>query len=177
MIQLQIEVKDREVAALLEGIERRMEDQTPAFREIGEIIRESVMQNFREGRSPEGASWKPSKRAQSEGGKTLIDTATLRNSIHVQPARDHVLVGTPIQYAGTHQFGAAKGSFGTRIINIPSHRRGSWKTGVPVYVHAHKREVRLPWGDIPARPFLGVRDSDWPSIKDALVHHLTKGTR
>ena len=47
-----------------------VEDATPVMREIGEIVRESVMLNFREGQSPEGDDWEPSKRAIEEKGKT-----------------------------------------------------------------------------------------------------------
>jgi len=174
-VQLDMKIQDREVAILLQGLEKRAEDHTPVMREIGEIIRESVMRNFREQKAPDGTAWKPSKRASEENGKTLIDTATLRNSIHVQASRDQVRVGTPVEYAGVMQFGAAAGSFGTRVINIPSHTRGSWKGGVPSYVSAHKRVVRLPWGDIPARPFIGIRNEDWPEIRDALLDYIIGG--
>ncbi|MDY0187803.1 MAG: phage virion morphogenesis protein [Syntrophus sp. (in: bacteria)] len=174
-VQLEMKIEDREVAILLQGLERRIEDRRPAMREIGEIIRESCMRNFREQRGPGGERWKPSRRAASQGGKTLIDTAVLRNSIHVDAMSDQVRVGTPVEYAGVHQFGAAAGSFGTRVVNVRSHTRGGWGGGVPSYVSAHRRVVKLPWGDIPARPFLGIRDEDWPEIKDALLDYIIGG--
>lgn len=45
-------------------------------------------------------------------------------------------------YAGTHQFGAAKGSFGTT------------ESGRPI-----------PWGDIPERPFLGLLIDDAAEVE------------
>lgn len=171
-IQVQLTINDREVQILLEGIARRVEDATPVMREIGEIVRESVMQNFREGRSPEGDAWKPSRRAQRERGKTLIDRAILRNSIHVQAGPDWVSVGTPDVRATTHQFGAPAGSFGTVTAIVKAHIRTSRK-GNEYTVKQHSRKQALPWGDIPARTFLGIREEDWPDIKDALIDYIT----
>jgi|Deesub1362A_J573_1020465.scaffolds.fasta_scaffold01454_11 phage virion morphogenesis protein len=170
-VTMRIDVRDQRVRALLEGLLRRSHDLTPAMREIGEIVRESVMRNFREQRAPDGTAWKPSWRALREGGKTLIDTATLRNSIHVRPGPDRVAVGTPVEYAAVHQFGARRGSFGEHIVQVRAHRRRSRKGGEHT-VRAHTRRVRLPWGDIPPRPFLGVRREDWGEIHDALMDYL-----
>ena len=172
-IQVQLSINDRQVEILLYGIAKRVEDATPVMREIGEIVRESVMLNFREGQSPEGDDWEPSKRAIEEKGKTLIDKAILRNSIHVVAGPSFVSVGTPDKRAATHQFGAARGSFKHMFVNVKSHLRKARDGGIPSYVHAHKRYTRLPWGDIPARPFLGIREEDWPDIKDALLDYIT----
>ena len=170
-VQLQLEIKDGEVSRLLESLEKRTSDWTPVMREIGEIIRESVMKNFREGKSPEGEEWKPSKRALGQGGKTLIDTAILRNSIHVVAGKDHVIVGTPVEYAGVHQFGAQAGSFGVVSVIVKAHLRKSRK-GKECSVREHSRRQALPWGDISARPFMGIRDEDWPDIREALLDHV-----
>jgi len=140
-VTMRIDVRDQRVRALLEGLLRRSHDLTPAMREIGEIVRESVMRNFREQRAPDGTAWKPSWRALREGGKTLIDTATLRNSIHVRPGPDRVAVGTPVEYAAVHQFGARRGSFGEHIVQVRAHRRRSRKGGEHT-VRAHTRRVR-----------------------------------
>ena len=55
------------------------------------------------------------------------------------PSRE---VGSTRIYAGAHQFGARRGACGTN------------KKGAPI-----------PWGDIPARPFLGVSDADKKTIQ------------
>lgn len=171
-VTLNISVEDRRVRALLEGLLRRSRNLTPAMHEIGEIVRESVMRNFREGRSPDGTPWPPSRRALLTGGKTLVDTATLRNSIHVRPGPSSVTVGTPVEYAAVHQFGARRGSFGEHIVKVRAHMRRSRRTGRTQTVRAHARRVRLPWGDIPPRPFLGVRREDWGEIHDAMMEYL-----
>ena len=39
---------------------------------LGEGVRESTLERFKEGRAPDGRRWKPSLRAATPGGKTLI---------------------------------------------------------------------------------------------------------
>ena len=60
-------------------------------------------------------------------------------------------VGSTRIYAGAHQFGARRGACGTN------------KKGAPI-----------PWGDIPARPFLGVSDADKKTILEIINKRLKK---
>ena len=53
---IDIEVDDRGIRKLLLNLQKRMKDMTPVFREIGEIILESVQNNIREGESPDGVN-------------------------------------------------------------------------------------------------------------------------
>lgn len=41
-----------------------------------------------------------------------------------------------------------------------------------VRVRAHYRRVKMPWGDIPARPFLVIQDEDYEDIHDALTAYF-----
>jgi len=61
----------------------------------------------------------------------------LRSSFFRDYGPDFVELGTNKIYSAVMQFGAAKGAFGTNA------RGGS-----------------IPWGNIPARPFLGISDQD-----------------
>ena len=61
----------------------------------------------------------------------------------------YVIAGTNKVYAATHQFGAERGEFG-----------------------ADRRGRPIPWGDIPARPFLGVGDEQRGIILEALNDHV-----
>jgi len=169
-ISLDIKVEGKALKTL-QMLAKRMDNLQPVMREIGEVVRESVMRNFREQRSPEGAAWKPSLRALMQGGLTLVDTATLRNSINVRARRRSVTIGTPVEYAAVHQFGARKGSFGLVTFTVREHLRRT-RSGKKVRVREHKRTAALPWGNIPARPFLGVRRSDWEEIQEIIVEHL-----
>jgi len=171
MATASITVDDRQVRDLLQRLGTKLADLTPCMRTIGEIVRDSVQANFAEGRSPEGTAWKKSWRAMRQGGRTLIDTAILRNSIHVQASRNEVRIGTPVKYGPVHQFGARAGSFGTVAVTVRAHVRKA-RSGKSHSVRAHPRRQKLPWGDIPARPFLGVRRDDWGEIRETVLDYL-----
>ncbi len=76
-VQLKIDVRDKEVALVLRTLQGRMQDMTPVMREIGEIVRDSVMRNFREGRAPNRRPWRPSLRAILQRGQTLAFSSLL----------------------------------------------------------------------------------------------------
>lgn len=71
----------------------------------GQAIRGSTLERFKQSHDPGGKLWKTSIRAASEGGKTLVNTATLRNSIRIKSDESGFAVGTNLKYAATHQFG------------------------------------------------------------------------
>ena len=71
--------------------------------ECGEIIATGIDEAFEHGKAPDGTPWPKSKRAESDHGQTLIDTAVLRNSIGYEAAPDAVAVGTNVPHAVYHQ--------------------------------------------------------------------------
>lgn len=121
---------------------------------LGEGVRESTLERFKQSKGPDGKRWKTSIRAATTGGKTLIDSAQLRNSIKVSSDASGFAVGTNVKHAATHQFGEpgrtirAKKSKGLRF-----RVGGRWVT---------KKQVKV---SIPARPFLGLSEDDMQEIK------------
>ena len=80
----------------LEGDTRRMLRRIRSFSEIdkrsinaalGEIARESTLERFRRSMAPDGRRWRVSIRAANEGGKTLVKSSQLRNSIRARRAK------------------------------------------------------------------------------------------
>lgn len=116
MAGLSIEVK---VTGDLRRFEDRLHrlataDFTSLSRAIGEAVRNDTLDAFQSGESPWGQKWKPSLRAQGQvkgkkAGKTLVDTARLRNSITVRATADAAEVGTNVVYARIHQLGGETG--------------------------------------------------------------------
>ena len=66
-------------------------------------------------------------------------------SIHPEPHKESVEIGTDLVYAAVHQFGIGE--------------RSVIETG---------RQMPA----IPARPFLGVRDEDWDEIEQVILDHF-----
>lgn len=132
-------------------------DTAGAMAAIGEGLRESTIRRFDTSTGPDGKKWKTSLRVREKGGKTLVKTAKMKNSIHTEYDKTGMAVGTNSIKATTHQFGD-KG----RIIK-PKRKKalhfkfnGKWVTKKKVVVN------------IPARPFLGISEEDEEDIRKIL---------
>ena len=178
-VSMGIKIEDDRVRGLLTRIQRRMADLTPAMKIIGETVRTSVIRNFEVGGRPRWKPLSPVTLARRKGKKILMRqgfAGGLAGSIHWKAYSDRAVIGTNKIYAAVHQFGAKKGSFGAFTFTVREHMRRI-RSGGKVRVREHKRTVRLPWGDIPARPFLMVQREDWEEIREALLEHIVGGTR
>lgn len=181
---IRIEIDDQAVRAALGELLRRVQDPAPALRDIGELLVASTQRRFATGRAPDGTPWMPNspvtvlrylsrfggsfrrgggltKRGQARAAakKPLIgETRRLSSEIAYRLIPRGVEVGSSLAYAATQQFGARKGQFGRT-------RRGA----------------PIPWGDIPARRYLPIReggqldDAARSLILDAIRAHLADG--
>lgn len=173
-----IDANISDVLGELQGLIDRIENQQPVWNAVGELLIASTRRRFATSTAPDGSSWlanKPStvdnflrkrsgtrtkRGAVSAKGKRLVgnkkpligDSRQLSQQIIKQASRTGVTIGSNRIYAATQQFGAKKGSFG-------SDSRGR----------------SIPWGDIPARPFLGLDDNDRAAIRDAFLDYLDTG--
>ena len=121
---------------------------------LGQVARASTLERFQQSRAPDGRRWKTSIRASQEGGKTLVQTAQLRNSIRVYSDGKGFAVGTNAKHAATHQFGEPGRTIRARRAKALKFRvNGHWVT---------KQQVRIK---IPARPFLGLSEEDMQELK------------
>lgn len=169
MDALAIKIDDRELQETLQLILDRLEDKNKGLKIIGAIGRESVRRNFREGGRPQ--KWLKSNRVKEDSGQTLRDTNRLMNSISYAIKGERVIIGTNVEYAATHHFGAIKGSFGTVAAKVKAHQRVS-KKGKKYTVREHERKMKLPWGTIPARPFMVLQDEDLVAIEEVMAAHV-----
>jgi len=161
-----IEIDDRSVLAALAALQRKVGNLSPALKEIGEDLVDSTQRRFAATTAPDGQRWAPNSQSTilrylaTKAGKlnakgiSMVtgkrpltgESKNLNERINYQVVDGHtLLVGSPEKYAAVQQFGAAKGSLG----------KGA------------------PWGDIPARPFLGVSETDERSILSVLSDYLT----
>ncbi len=105
----------------------------PLMADISRALLSETLLRFHFGGRPAWAGLSPvtlARRAHG-GGAILQDSGDLRGSINASHTVDTATVGSNLKYAPTHQFGAKQGEFGRSDRNTP-----------------------LPWGDIPARPFV-----------------------
>ncbi|MFN4089977.1 MAG: phage virion morphogenesis protein [Alphaproteobacteria bacterium] len=145
---IEIEFDDGGVAAGLDRLGGLLDDLTPVMQEIGEYMTEATKRRFREGTGPDGIAWAAksaatlaaySRRGERQDPRPLWGpTGMLAAQIFHEAGPDRVEVGSNRIYAAMMQFGGTKAAF------------------------PHL------WGDIPARPFLGLSEDDRAAILEAI---------
>lgn len=177
MSGIRYEFNTAELERTLGGMVSRVRDRDQALEAIGAMARESIRTNFAEGGRPE--KWKKPK---TRSGQPLRDTGRLMNSIGQLISGDTVYVGTNLIYAAVHQFGAKKSSFGVFAVKVSAHKRLTRKAfgkqlKFPVWatVKPHVRKTAMPWGDIPARPFMLLQDEDITDMNELLADWIMEG--
>lgn len=156
-----IELNDEE---LLEGLARLtglMSDLSPVMQELGELLMLSTKERFPKGVAPDGTPWAAKTAATIERYLARGDRAdsrplfgqsgALSQQIFYEAGTDQVEIGSNRIYAAVMQFGAAKGAFGY------TSRGGA-----------------IPWGNIPARPFLGLSYEDEVNLVATVVECLAR---
>lgn len=181
-----VEVDDREIREALDAILARMEDTRPFLQDIGQLLMNSVQENFRREQAPDGTPWTPLRpgtikdrlRARRSAKGILRRSGMLYGSIAWQLEGDGVRVGASTAYAAIHQFGGSidrKARSGTvwhgRLRKGVAGRRFAKKTNktstaTPVQIGAHTITM-------PARPFLGVSPTDERRILEAAERWLS----
>lgn len=176
-----LEIDDRAVRRVLSDLAQRVADPTPALRDIGEYMVASTRRRFAAGRAPDGTAWAPNspvtitrylrnyggsfsrrgrgltKRgaARAAAKRPLIgETRRLSSEIAYRLIPGGVEVGSSLVYSAVQQFGARRGQFGRT-------RRGA----------------PIPWGDIPARPFMGVSADDRDRIIAIMAEAIRRSGR
>lgn len=135
-----------------------------ANRSISEGLRTSTIERFRAGETPEQKKWVVSYRAEKTGGKTLVDTAFMRNSIHTVISEKEIAVGTNSIKAATHQFGEESRTIKARKKKyLTFNINGEW------------RRVEKVTISIPARPFFGISDEDMQDIQEIMEATVSEG--
>lgn len=161
----------RDVAALKQSASQLR----PLYLAIGESLQDSTIDRFATSTAPDGSKWAPNSRttlelylskfssfskktgkltsrgaARAANKKPLIgQSKALSTTIRYDVDSNGVQVGSGLIYAATQQFGASKGKFGGKA----------------------------PWGNIPARPFVGISDDDNKTILELALAHMGKSLR
>ncbi|WP_436399309.1 phage virion morphogenesis protein [Roseobacter sp. S98] len=145
-----VEINDAGVDRVFAELESRLSDMTEVFNVLGDLLEDRTEKRFEAGVAPDGTRWAPKsqatidayvRRGQTADPRPLFgpnaDTLPLRRSFFRDAGPRRLEIGTNKIQAAVMQYGARKGAFGQTA------------TGRPI-----------PWGDIPARPFLGISAED-----------------
>jgi phage virion morphogenesis protein len=145
---IEVSIDNRAILSALHQLQQASGNLRPALLKIGEDLKESTHKRFATTTGPDGEHWALNSvlstlLGEKQGDRPLTDHGTLGNTINYQLlGNDAVQIGSPMEYAAMMQFGGTKAEF------------------------PHL------WGDIPARPFLGISAEDEIHIVDILRQHL-----
>lgn len=137
-----IEIKDDEITAALDRLLLELSDMSDVMNTIRELLVISTADRFTSGEAPDGSKWARKSAATLEAQRQkgysdprpLHMSGILSSNIGSAHGPFFVEVTTNAEYAAMMQFGGSKAAF------------------------PHL------WGDIPARPFLGVSEDDRTGI-------------
>jgi phage virion morphogenesis protein len=137
---LDVTLDTSQVGKALDDLADRLGDLTTPLNDIGEYLQISTDDRFRQKVAPDGSPWAPLSPvtlARKKGSGILREKGTLQDTLRRQVTSTELAFGTDRPYGAVHQFGQKKGASGKTS-------RGS----------------SIPWGDIPAREYLGLSAED-----------------
>lgn len=161
-----IQVVEDDISNALGILQETLDDLSPVMAQIGEYLVASTRKRIADGVTPEGQRFAPKSPSTiqnylangfAKGAKAgpLIRTGDmLDHSLHIDHGPDFVSIGSTALQAAVMHFGAPKGSLGAYS---GTDKRGRSYSGV------------APWGNIPARPFLGISTEDRSAIMDLIA--------
>lgn len=137
---------------------KRMSNRRNLMEAIGETLVSGVHQRFNKEEAPDGSKWPKNRR----GGKTLTDTARLKQSIDCAATDDAVRVGSNAVYSRIHQFGGTIKPKNKKFLRF-KNQGGDF---------IFSKEV-----NIPARPYLGVSKDDLEEVQETIKEFLQDAFR
>lgn len=152
---IRIEFNDRDVNTAITDLQLLLRDLTPVMERIADTMRDATKDRFDAQTSPEGVPWAKKKQStidrQTKGKRgadprPLHYSLDLRSQIFATSGPDFAEVGSNRAYAAMMHFGGQKEKF------------------------PHL------WGDIPARPFLGLSEEDRGAILEIVAEWFTRAS-
>lgn len=146
-----VELKDQAVTAALMRLAAATADPKPVMDAIGELLLVSTQDRLKAGKSPDGSAFAPRSAAtlaryekkKLSYGLPLYQSGEMYNQMNYEAGSDFVEVGTTPVQSAMMHFGGTKAQ------------------------HPNL------WGNIPARPFLGISETDSADIVAEIAEWLT----
>lgn len=157
---------DNEALAAIGAIAGKLENREPLWRAVGEEIAQQTAERFETSTGPDGQVWPPSWRVKTLGGKTLVLSGILKQSMTLNVHEDGGEFGSPMIYAAVHQLGATIKAKTEKGLHWNYRRDGANKDS-----HARKMSVTIP-----ARPYLGINEENANDILAVAEAYLLLGS-
>lgn len=168
-----IEFNDAEVTRALTALADALSDLSLPMDRIGDHLLMTTQDRMTAGISPDGTPFAPRSpltiaryeaSGEDYGPQPLWRSRTMQSNIAHRSGRDFTEVGSNALQAAVMHFGATQGEFGARMGRTSA--KGKRKKSQDYF-------VPLPWGDIPARPFLGLSETDRANVLEIVGEWLS----
>ncbi|PCH65804.1 MAG: phage virion morphogenesis protein [Rhodobacteraceae bacterium] len=152
-----IEFNNDQITPALGRVAAALGDMTPVMQDLAELWLSSTQDRMERGEQPDGTPFAPRSPTTLEQyaaqgfifGAPLNLTGEMRQQLATESGSDFLRIGSNAIQSAVMQFGASQGAFGSTAKGGP-----------------------IPWGDIPARPFLGISDEDETNMMAELAEWL-----
>jgi len=159
-----MEIKAINANEIVARIDKRIlqaKNTKPLMNNVSVDMKNKARMRFQQEKDPEGKKWARNSEVtikRKKSNKPGTDTGRLKNSIKNKSTLQAAVAGTNVKYAPTFNYGAKKGQYSQYSLLKP-------KTGKVHYV---------PWGDIPARRFVGFSGNQKKIYKKWIKDFLLK---
>ena len=185
-----IKMDDKQIRELFASMLSKLSNPQPAMNKMGFLGVNAIRDNFRLGGAYKSADsiiggskrWKKHSKTtraikKRQGKKSpyqvLLDSGMLQKSISHRTTKDSLILSAGREYAAVQHYGAKKGEFGIFDVLIKSHKRKT-RSGKESIVKSHTRKTSLPFGNIPARPFMTIPPDIFETMLDLLYKFSTE---
>ena len=148
---IEIQINDAAIRRAFESIEAALTDTSGLMDNLGDMLLASTTRRYKAGQTPDGTPFAPrspvtlgryDRSGERYGSKPLWRRGDHYGTIHMQSDRDAATIGSNAIQAAMMHFGG------------------------------RKAEHPNLWGDIPARPFLGLSDEDRGNVLETIDEWL-----
>ena len=152
-------VNENEIIARIDKRVLQARNTKQLMNNVAVDMKNKARYRFIQEKDPGGKRWARNSEVtikRKKSAKPGSDTGTLRDSITHKSSLYSAIAGTSVDYAPTMQYGAKKGQY-SQFSSLKT------KTGKVRYI---------PWGNIPARRFVGFSGNQKNTYKKWIKKHL-----
>lgn len=165
-----VEIHDEELLKGLDDLAKAAKETRPVLAQIGEFMVDSTKQRFATSTAPDGTPWAKNSPTTlmlylSEFKGSFSKKGGLTKKGMARAGSKRPLIGKSRMLSSQIFYKLGEGSlaWGSTMIYAAPQQFGAEK---------HEFKGVAPWGDVPARVFLGVSDKDRANILDTIYEYL-----
>lgn len=169
MTAFTISIDNAQVLAALTRLQGKLSDLSPALKAAGEDLTESTKQRFNTATAPDGSKWAPNSELTLMRYLGRHESNTKKDGKISKAGIDRILGKKPLTgESHSLQDQIAPEVIGTHLLRIIAPQKYS----AMQQFGGTRAEFPHLFGDIPARPFMGLSDEDVAAFEETIRRFL-----